>query len=89
MVKMRVVGAAPDAETHDATAALHSVPRVGDSLAVWVSPNVEVYVEVDMVVWPTWGDGDETPDVYLQRDDQMSDSEWAEVFVAIDDRRSS
>jgi hypothetical protein len=87
VVKLRVVGAAPGAETHDAIVVLHSVPRKDDSLSVSVANGNHVYVEIDLVVWPTWGDG-EDPEVYLRRDEQMSDEEWAEVFVAIQERRS-
>jgi hypothetical protein len=87
MVHLRVVGAAPGAEIHDASVVLHSVPSKGDSISVWVANNVEVYVDVDMVVWPTWGEVGE-PEVYLRRNDQMSDEEWSEVFVAINEARS-
>jgi hypothetical protein len=87
MAHVRVVGVAPGVDLHDATAALWSVPRVGDHLSVCVNGGVE-HVEIESVCWPTWGDGGERPDVYLSRPDSMSDEEWAEVFVAINEQRS-
>jgi hypothetical protein len=86
MAQLRVVGTAPDGEVHDAIAFVQEVPRKGDALCVWLG-HVGVFVNVDMVAWPTWGEGVD-PEVYLSRDEGMSDEEWSGVFVAIQERRA-
>ncbi len=90
-IKLNVKGAAPHAnDPHEAVAVLHDVPRSDDQLSVWTGSE-EIYIKVDLVTWPTWQyahDADVLPELWLSRPDEMSDDEWAEVFVAIDKRPS-
>jgi hypothetical protein len=85
-IKLTVKGAAPNArDPHEAVAVLHGIPRVGDTLNIWDGRS-EVYVKVGMVTWPTWQyahDDDTTPELWLDRPEEMGDEEWAEVFTTI------
>lgn len=86
-----VKGAAPHAEDpHETTTVLYGIPRVGDELEVWLGGhNGQAWIKVLSVFWPTYPDyhGNITPWIWLERPEDYSDGEWADVFAALKEKR--
>lgn len=91
MIELNAKGARPDGDMHEVVVKLNGVPRVGDEISVW-NGREEVYVEVAKVVWPSWSydhlpDDQQAPELWLVREEFLSDEEWADVFTAIKEER--
>lgn len=89
MYGLRVTGANPDGgEPLETALQLPEIPRKGDELAVWMGDE-PMHAIVEGVFWPTYGNPpSRVPELYLRRDDGISDEEWREMFYAIEEGRA-